>query len=232
MNTFAITAARPWFLAWALAMLDRLASLVFPDQQGNTQAQPVDSSKKRNCVLVLDASGSMLDNDWKPSRLDAAKEAAKTFCKRLRTEQPNTSIAIVAFGDGSRTYCKLTRAFEFTKLSKAIDRIGCLGMTNIRSGLQAALRILRSCIGTPCQVVLLTDGHNTGTSPKRVAIELRQLAVIECVGIGGSPADVDEKLLKELASSYPDDTKRYRWIGDKEKLVEHFHNLAGRITRS
>ena len=94
MNTFAITGAQSWPLAWALALLDRLASLVFPDQQGNTRAQPVDSSKTRKCVLVLDASASMLDSDWKPSRLGAAKEAAKTFCQRLRTEQPNASTAI------------------------------------------------------------------------------------------------------------------------------------------
>jgi len=232
MNTFAITEAQSWPLAWALALLDRLASLVFPDQQGNTRAQPVDSSKTRNCVLVLDASASMLDSDWKPSRLGAAKEAAKTFCQRLRTEQPNASIAIVAYGSGSKTYCPLTKAFEFTALSRAIDKIDCLGSTNIRSGLESAQVILARCSRTECQIILLTDGHNTERSPKKVAEELRKFAVIECVGIGGSPASVDEKLLKEISSANPDGTKRYRWIGDKERLVEHFHNLAGRITRA
>lgn len=232
MSTFGITTNQPLFLAWAFALLDRLASFVFPDGHKNTQPAPANSSETRNCVLVLDASGSMLDNDWKPSRLAAAKEAANTFCDRLQKEQPNASVAIVAFGDGSKIHCNLTKAFEFAKLSKAIDRIRCLGATNMQAGCQSARNILVRYIGTESQVVLLTDGHNTGRSPKEIAKELRQFAVIESVGIGGSPADVDEELLKEISSAYPDGTKRYRWIGDKEKLVEHFHNLAGGITRS
>ena len=52
-----------------------------------------------------------------------------------------------------------------------------------------------------------------------------------CVGIGGKPTDVNEKLLKSIASKYPDSSPRYRWIGDKKGLVQHFHQLAGRITR-
>ena len=53
-----------------------------------------------------------------------------------------------------------------------------------------------------------------------------------CIGIGGTPHDVDESLMRDIASEYPDGSKRYRWIGDKERLAQHFHCLAGRITRS
>lgn len=44
--------------------------------------------------------------------------------------------------------------------------------------------------------------------------------------------EVNEEILKSIASCHPDGTPRYRWIGDKEQLVEHFKQLAGRITRS
>jgi|GEM_PF-3307800 len=232
MTTLAITTTRHWLLVQAFALLGRLASFVAPDRRGNTRWALAYHSSARNCVLVLDASGSMLCEDWTPSRMGAAKEAAQSFCDRLRTEQPDARIAILAFGNGCKIYCNLTRASEIAKLSEAIGRIDCLGLTNMRSGLGVARRILQRCDKTECQVVLLTDGHNTGACPRKFAAQLRKFAVVECVGIGGSPVDVDEFLLKQISSAYPDGSKRYRWIGDKEKLVEHFHNLAGGISRS
>ena len=59
----------------------------------------------------------MLCEDWTPSRMGAAKEAAQSFCDRLRTEQPDARIAILAFGNGCKIYCNLTRASEIAKLS-------------------------------------------------------------------------------------------------------------------
>ena len=81
-------------------------------------------------------------------------------------------------------------------------------------------------------MVLLSDGHNnTGPDPRPIAHRLKRSAVIECIGIGGSPSDVDEELMKDIASAYPDGTKRYRWIGDPERLEEAFIELAVGITR-
>ena len=185
----------------------------------------------RDSVLVLDASGSMMDDDWKPSRLEGAKVAAKAFVKRLSQEEPEARVAVVGYGDSARTFCGLTTAKNVSKLNRWIDQIDEMGSTNMRAGLQEALRLLRGQRQT-CQVVLLTDGHNTERCPLKVAEELKEFSVVECVGMAGSRHGVDEKLLKDIASAYPDGTKRYRWIGDKQHLVEHFHNLAGRITRT
>lgn len=84
-----------------------------------------------------------------------------------------------------------------------------------------------------CQVVLLSDGHhNCGASPRAVAKKIKEKAILECVGIGGRPSDVDTRLMKAIASERPDGTKRYRWIGEREELVKHFTDLAGGISRS
>ncbi len=190
--------------------------------------QPV--CEQRNSVLVIDASGSMMDDDWPPSRLGAAKEAARAFYSRLANEDPHARVAIVGYGCNAKVYRPLTEAQNTSELGAAIDRIDSLGSTNIRAGLNEAFQILRRAHGT-CDVVLLSDGHNTGRNPKPIAKDLKQRAVISCVGIGGSPDAVDEELMKWMASEYPDGSKRYRWIGDKERLVQHFHKLAGRITR-
>ena len=182
-------------------------------------------------VLVLDASGSMQLNDWPPTRLEAAKEAAETYCRRLADEEPSTPISIIAYGNSAMVYAKRIPARKTKELTAGIQRIGELGWTNIRAGLEIAQRILSD--RTPgAQIVLLSDGHNTERDPLPIATELKKFATIETIGIGASPECVDTELMKAAASAYPDGTKRYRWIGDKEQLVREFHELAGRITRS
>ena len=205
--------------------------LTGPSRDSNRLVAGPEVDRPRDCALVIDASGSMQSTDWKPSRSEGAKEAAKTFCQRLATEQPDARVAVIAYGSRARVFCKLTRARDLTKISRAIDAIGGLGSTNIKAGLKQAHDILRDQCPI-CQVIFLSDGHNTEQDPKPVADALKEFAVIECVGIGGSPQDVDEELMKYIASEHPDGSKRYRWIGDKERLVKHFHNLAGRIRRA
>ena len=185
----------------------------------------------RHAVLTIDASGSMESGDWPPTRLGAAKEAARVFCHELAAAEPEARVAVVAYGSSAEVACGLTPVKRRRALSRAIGRIGGLGSTNIRDGLQRAHDILKGS-SAPCQVVLLTDGHNTHRSPRPIAAKLKKFAVIETVSIGGSPADVDRALLEDLSSEYPDGSKRYRWIGDKERLVKHFRQLAGRIRRA
>ena len=215
------------------SFLGIIKSILFQEPQADPYQPTCSPGDKdsRDCALVKDASGSMLESDWEPSRLEAAKSAAGTYANRLYLEEPDARIGIVAYGDKAKTISRLTAARRFDDVGRRIDQINCLGSTNMRAGLLAAMRLLEGQRAT-CQVVLLTDGHNTERCPLKVAKELKEFAVIECVGIGGNPEDVDEQLLKDIASAYPDGSKRYRWIGDREKLVKHFHSLAGRITRT
>jgi len=186
----------------------------------------------RNGVLIIDASGTMYATDWQPSRLGATQQAAKTFVKRLLSEEADARAAVVAYGSDAVLLCDLTPVKSQSKLEKSIDSICDMGCTNITAGLEIAWDLLKHSQRNG-QVVLLTDGwHNTGSDPKLISDKLREKAIIECIGIGGSSADVDEELLKYIASCYPDGSKRYRWIGDKQNLVQHFHNLAGRIVRT
>lgn len=185
----------------------------------------------RDCVLVLDCSGSMGHDDWPPNRLEGAKEASRSFCSRLASENPESRVAIVSYGSSATRHCKLTPVKRVAEIDMAIEGIFVSGWTNIRAGLSKARRILSGSNGQ-CQVVLLSDGENTARDPSWQARLLRRKAIIECVGIGGSPEDVDEQLMREIASEYPDGSKRYRWIGDKGRLVEHFQQLAGRISKT
>ncbi len=85
--------------------------------------------------------------------------------------------------------------------------------------------------GTVKRIIMLTDGeHNQGGSPITVASRLKNSGVIiDCIGIGGSPKDVDEKLLKKIASRNPDGSIRYCFIGDQQQLLRKYENLARHI---
>ena len=81
------------------------------------------------------------------------------------------------------------------------------------------------------RIIMLTDGeHNTGSCPLKVASRLKNAGVlIDCIGIGGSPRNVDEKLLKKIASRNSDGSIRYCFIGDKQQLLKKYESLSRHI---
>lgn len=81
------------------------------------------------------------------------------------------------------------------------------------------------------RIHLLSDGeHLHGTSPLPIATALKSAGVIiDCIGIGGTPADVDEAMLKAIASRNPDGSIRYSFIGDKQQLIQKYQTLACHI---
>jgi hypothetical protein len=71
------------------------------------------------------------------------------------------------------------------------------------------------------RIIMLTDGHyNEGGSPIKLARRLKDAGVVvDCIGIGGSPADVREGNLREIASRNADGSVRYCFIGDQQNLI-------------
>jgi len=85
--------------------------------------------------------------------------------------------------------------------------------------------------GVTRRIVMLTDGdHNAGGDPVGYARSLKKAGVvIDCIGIGGTPSDVNEKMLKAIASRNPDGSIRYCFIGDQQSLIKKYNALAGHI---
>ena len=82
------------------------------------------------------------------------------------------------------------------------------------------------------RIILLSDGgHNSsGRSPVKRATLLKSAGIIiDCIGIGGAPDEIDEATLKSIASSNPDGTIRYCFIGDKQQLIKKYETLAYHI---
>ncbi len=198
-----------------------LASLTFALLALARPVLPLPAPADRSAiVLSMDVSGSMRSRDILPSRLDAAKEAAKTFVRSL---PPRIPVGLVAFGGYAMRIVQPTT--DRTRLLDAIDRLGFLPRTAIGEGLLEAVVALpgRSRPGPdgslprrppggwpPGVVVLLSDGRsNTGMDPIEAArIARAQEVTVYTLGVGqpftgydlwtiGGP--LDEDTLKEIA---------------------------------
>ena len=182
-------------------------------------------------VLVLDVSGSMLDDDYKPTRLDGAKAASCAFLRKLQDLSPESLAGVVSFGDRGKIVCKPLRVGEgLAHLEAKIRGLTYDGATNMASGLKVAGELIRRCPGSGGgRIVMLTDGFaNEGGDPEPVAEKLKRQGIqLDIIGIGGSPSDVNEKQLKRMASVV-DGEMRYWFIRNVPELVKRFEALAMR----
>ena len=170
-------------------------------------------------LLVIDQSSSMLAQDFKPNRLEAAKDVAKTFIK----DREGDRLGIIIFAGESYIQCPLTRdidvLLEFTDEIEIIDREH--DGTAIGMAIANSINRLRESEAKSKTIILLSDGsNNQGELEPVTAAELaekfdikiytvaagtRGLApypVIDAWGrqvIQKVQVDVDEESLKEIA---------------------------------
>ena len=108
-------------------------------------------------MLAMDISTSMLTEDLKPNRIEAAKDVAASFING----RPNDNIGLVLFAAESFTQCPLTT--DHTILLNLFKDIQC-GMiadgTAIGLGLANAVSRIKDSQAKSKVIVLLTDGSN------------------------------------------------------------------------
>jgi Ca-activated chloride channel homolog len=153
-------------------------------------------------ILAFDISNSMLAKDLQPTRMDAAKAAAKEFIE----QQPGSiKIGVVAFNNGALITQQPTTVKADALAS--VDRLTATGATSLGQGIFTSLSAIA---GKPLSlppdaspedfdnidigyygsaaIVLLSDGENT-SGPDAVAVaELASTAGVHVYPIGiGSP---------------------------------------------
>ncbi len=156
----------------------------------------------------------------------------------------------VKLADGARSICDSLRHIpepDGTNFTAALELAeDCFrGAHNSRKNSSAnkgLLRILTDLFyepdvhynvsnGMTKRIIMLTDGeHNGFSNPEKVADRLKNAGVIiDCIGIGGTPKDVDEELLKKIASRDRNGSIRYCFIGNKQSLLRKYETLARHI---
>jgi len=172
-----------------LSLTLRADELPITDEQG---ARHVDM------VIVLDRSGSMSGD-----KIDYARQAVLQLLSNL-TEKDR--FALVTYSDGVRTVSDLasvTGAYR-ERMEAAVERVEAGGGTNLGSGLQAGMELLRSCKknGNLGRVVLISDGlANQGVTDPHALGEMASGAVagefaVSAVGVG---TDFNEQLMTSIA---------------------------------
>jgi Ca-activated chloride channel homolog len=162
-------------------------------------------------ILAFDVSASMAADDMEPSRIEAAKSAAKTF---IQEQTDNIKIGLVAFSDGGLVV--QTPTDDQAVLTEAIDRFIPQSGTSLGQGIVVALNTALENTNpdggnasdpsqpspapaargplAPAVIVLLTDGEDTGgPDPLEAAqVAIEQGVRIYTVGVGSREGAVLE----------------------------------------
>lgn len=94
-------------------------------------------------VVVGDASTSMQGGDFPPSRYGGLCEAVTAMIQVKLQGHPEDALGIVAFGDDAKCLHPVVNVREnVASLCAALPSSGCLGGTNIGSGIDLAVEML------------------------------------------------------------------------------------------
>jgi Ca-activated chloride channel family protein len=111
-------------------------------------------------VMALDVSRSMLAQDVPPSRIEAAKDAAKAFIREL---PPQVRVGIVSFAGSAQLAQQVTDQRE--DLLAAIDRFELQRGTATGSGLLLALSTLMPDAGIQLESALYGSSFGSYSAP-------------------------------------------------------------------
>jgi Ca-activated chloride channel family protein len=188
-------------------------------------------------MMAMDVSGSMLAEDLKPNRIEAAKQVAAEFI----AGRPNDNIGLTIFAGEAFTQCPMTtdHASLLNLLHGVRTDLATRGLiedgTAIGMGLANAVSRLKNSKAKSKVVILLTDGSNNrgDLSPMTAAEIAKSLGIrVYTIGVGtnkvapypmvvaGSvqyvniPVEIDSKTLSDIASATDGDF--YRATNNKE----------------
>lgn len=178
-------------------------------------------------VLALDISGSMLAEDFKPNRMEAAKDIAMEFI----ATRPNDRIGLVIYAGESFTQCPLTldHAVLMNLLSKVKPGMVQDG-TAIGNGIATAVNRLKDSDAESKVIILLTDGvNNRGIISPLAAAEIAKSYGIRIYSVG---------IGSEGQAPYPFQTPRgvhYQMVDvviDEDLMIEVAELTGGRYFRA
>ena len=209
------------------------------DNWQNTEIEGID------IMLAVDVSTSMLAEDLKPNRLEAAKKVATEFING----RPNDNIGLTIFAGEAFTQCPLTIDHAvllnlFYSIKGDIAQRGLIeDGTAIGMGLANAISRLKDSKAKSKVIILLTDGSNNrgDISPLTAAEIAKQFGIrVYTIGVGTNgtapypmptyagiqyvnvPVEIDEQTLIQIAGTT---NGNYFRATSNSKLKEVYHEI-------
>ena len=208
--------------------------LARPQTQNSWKNQSVEGI---DIMLAMDVSTSMLAEDLRPNRIEAAKQVAAEFI----IGRPNDNIGLTIFAGEAFTQCPMTtdHASLLNLLQGVRTDIAARGLiedgTAIGMGLANAVSRLKDSKAKSRVVILLTDGSNNrgDLSPMTAAEIAKSLGIrVYTIGVGTNgtapypmqvaggvqyvsvPVEIDSKTLSSIAAATEGDF--YRATNNRE----------------
>ena len=199
-------------------------------------------------MLAMDVSTSMLAEDLKPNRIEAAKAVAS----ELIIGRPNDNIGLSIFAGEAFTQCPMTT--DHTSLLNLLQNvrtdIAARGLisdgTAIGMGLANAVTRLKASKAKSKVVILLTDGsNNMGDISPMTAAEIAQSLGIRVytIGVGTNkvapypmpvaggvqyvnmPVEIDTKMLADIAAATEGDFYRATNTAELKNIYKEIDRL-------
>lgn len=205
-------------LPMALRMMALVAAVCVIARPQSTSSHRDEKTEGIDIVMAMDISGSMRAQDFKPNRLEAAKDVAIRFI----SGRENDNIGLVIFAGESFTQCPLTTDHtSLTNLFNAIQTGMLEDGTAIGSGLATSVNRIKESKAKSKVIILLTDGvNNRGSiSPAKAAEIASTFGVrVYTIGVGTNgtapfpvqtafgikyqdmEVEIDEELLTQIAN--------------------------------
>ncbi len=172
-------------------------------------------------AMLLDISGSMLAEDFKPNRLEAAKNVIDEFIEGRTTDK----IGLVIFAKESFTQCPLTVDYQVLQgLLKEIKSGMIEDGTAIGNAIANGVNRLKDSKAKSKVIILLTDGvNNSGEIDPITAAQIAQQFNIRIYSVGVGT---------EGQAPYPFDTpfgKRYQMVPVEidEAVLQKVSDITG-----
>ena len=186
-------------------------------------------TKGIDIMLAIDASGSMLAEDFNPNRLESAKETASEFVKGRKGDR----IGLVVFGEKSFAQAPLT--LDYDLLTKRIKElfVGIVPQDRTAIGMAIANSInrLRDSDAKSKVIILLTDGmNNSGKIDPVTAAGLAKTLGIKIYTIG-----VGKEGIVRVPVTHPLYGKQYAQMEtdvDEETLIAIAEETGGLFFRA
>ena len=227
-------------LLFVLRLLAIAAIIVVMARPQSTDKWEDRKTEGVDIIVALDVSGSMLAEDFKPNRIDAAKEIGMEFV----SSRPDDRMGLVVFAGESYTQCPLTIDHAillnlFSEVKSGVIEDG----TAIGMGLVTAVNRLKDSKAVSKVIIILTDGVNNKGKVSPVAAT--EFAVeygirVYTIGIGKNgmapypvqtrygiqyqnmEVRIDEEVLKQIAG---DTGGKYFRATDNEQLREIYKEI-------
>ena len=216
-----------------------IVALARPQSQLSRQEMKVEGI---DIVMAMDISGSMLAEDFKPNRLEAAKKVAADFIDGRK----NDRMGLVVFAGEAFTQVPLTVDHhvllkQLGSVKSGIVRDG----TALGDGLATAINRIKDSEAKSKVIILLTDGvNNQGSVDPQSAAEIAamyniRLYTIGVGSLGKAPypfrdqfgrvhyqnidVEIDEPLMQQMAAATGDG--RYFRATNKNALKQIFNQI-------